>query len=383
MILVRLAVLAAKTLWRHPLRSGLTVLGVAMGMFLFAAIETMHGAMTAATTREADDRELVVYRENRFCPFTSRLPEHYLGRIAAIPDVAAVVPMQVVVNNCGTSLDVVTFRGIPEAGLSDLAERRLRIIDGNLGEWQRRSDAALLGETLARRRGLTPGMSFDAAGVTVTVAGIVASDEPQDRNVAYVHLDFLQRSSRSGLGVVTQFNVRVSDPTRMEAVADAIDAEFAHDAEPTQTLPEKAFLAQTAKDLVEIIGFARAVGLAAMLAVIALVANTVLLTVRGRVKEFAVLATIGYGDRAIAALVLTDGILLGLGGGILGVGGAWTALHLGGYSISAEGLSIVFTPAAATMATAIAAAVVLGLAAAIVPAWRAARADIVACLRTA
>jgi putative ABC transport system permease protein len=383
MIIARLAILAAKTLWRHPLRSGLTVLGVAMGMFLLATIETMHGAMRAATTAEADDSELVVYRENRFCPFTSRLPEHYTARIAAIPGVTAVTPMQVVVNNCGTSLDVVTFRGVSPERFADHVARRLRVIEGSLDAWHKRSDAALLGETLARRRGLSPGMSFDAAGITVHVVGIVASDEAQDRNVAYVHLPFLQRSSRTGLGVVTQFNVRVTDASHLAAVAEAIDVEFAHDSEPTQTFPEKAFLAHTAKDLVEIISFARAIGFGAMLAVIALVANTVLLTVRSRMREFAVLATIGYGDRAIAALVLTDGVLLGLVGGLLGVAGATTALSIGGYSISSEGLSIVFVPTMSTMFTAIALAVVLGLLAALLPAWRAARSDIVSCLRTA
>lgn len=383
MILARLSVLAAKTLWRHPLRSGLTVLGVAMGMFLFAAIETMHGAMRTATTAEAGDNELVVYRENRFCPFTSRLPEHYTARLAAIAGVASVTPMQVVVNNCGTSLDVVTFRGVAPERFAGHVARRLRVIDGDLDAWMRRGDAALIGETLARRRGLRPGMSFDAAGVTVQVVGIVASDEPQDRNVAYVHLPFLQRASRVGLGVVTQFNVRVADPSLLATVAEAIDAEFAHDSEPTQTLPEKAFLAHTAKDVVEIIAFARMVGLGAMLAVIALVANTVLLTVRSRMREFAVLATIGYGDRAIFSLVLTDGMLLGLAGGVVGVGSAWTTLHLGAYSISAEGLSIIIAPTAATMSTVIIVAVVLGVSAALVPAWRAARADIVGCLRTA
>jgi putative ABC transport system permease protein len=49
------------------------------------------------------------------------------------------------------------------------------------------------------------------------VAGVIRSDEPQDQNVAYVHLDFLQfaSGSRSG-GIVTQFNVRVDDPSQLE-----------------------------------------------------------------------------------------------------------------------------------------------------------------------
>src|SRR6185369_9062735 len=101
------------------------------------------------------------------------------------------VPTKIVVNNCRTSLDVVTFRGVPEEKFVASYGSSLQVIDGSIDDWRRRTDAALLGETLAARRGLKVGDRFDAAGVTVYVAGIARSDEPQDRNVAYVHLDFL------------------------------------------------------------------------------------------------------------------------------------------------------------------------------------------------
>ena len=64
----------------------------------------------------------------------------------------------------------------------------------------------------------------------------VESEQPQDQNVAYVHLEFLQRASGNRkLGVVTQFNVKVADPSQLESVAAAIDAEFARDPDPTHT----------------------------------------------------------------------------------------------------------------------------------------------------
>ena len=43
----------------------------------------------------------------------------------------------------------------------------------------------------------------DRLGITVHVAGIITSPFPQDNNVAYVKLPFLQQASRTGLGVVT------------------------------------------------------------------------------------------------------------------------------------------------------------------------------------
>jgi putative ABC transport system permease protein len=100
--------LAFKQTWRHPVRSLLTVLGVATGMFLFTTVETAQDAVREATQVRAGDEVLIVYRQNRFCPFTSRLPEHYLPRLERVPGVAEAVPVKIVVNNCGTSFDVVT-----------------------------------------------------------------------------------------------------------------------------------------------------------------------------------------------------------------------------------------------------------------------------------
>ena len=73
--------LALKNIFRYRLRSFLTMAGVAAGMFLFTAVETMQHSLARVTRSGADDTTLVVYRENRFCPATSRLPEHYLPAI--------------------------------------------------------------------------------------------------------------------------------------------------------------------------------------------------------------------------------------------------------------------------------------------------------------
>ena len=44
-------------------------------------------------------------------PSTSRLPEYYKDEIVKIDGVESVIPVQIVVNNYGTSLDVVVFGG--------------------------------------------------------------------------------------------------------------------------------------------------------------------------------------------------------------------------------------------------------------------------------
>ena len=377
---VNLLVLAGKQLSRHRVRSLLTMAGVITGMFLFATVETLQTSLKQATEVTAGDTTLVVYRENRFCPATSRLPEHYQEQIRELDGVEEVIPIQIVVNNCGASLDIVAFRGVPPENLMRFAPG-IAVLDGSLEQWQEREDAALIGRNLARRRGLRVGDQFDAAGVTVYVAGIIRSDEAQDENVAYVHLPFLQQASRVGLGVVTQFNVKVRSSGQLEPAAQAIDELFATDSHPTDTRPEKAFFATTAKELVELIGFTRWLGLAAVVAVMGLVANTILLTVRSRVTDHAVMMTLGYPDTAIGWLVMAESLLLGLFGGAVGVGASVGFLQWQSITVGNEGLTMAFVPDLQVLLRVLGVALALGLAAGLYPAWVATRQSIVHSLR--
>ncbi len=379
--LFRLLALAGKQLIRHRVRTLLTLLGVASGMFLFTTVQTMQRSLDKSTQLQASDTTLVVYRENRFCPETSRLPEFYLNEIERIDGVREVIPVKIAVSNCGASLDVVTFRGVPPERLSNYAPE-MRIAAGSFEAWRQRDDGALVGKELAAKRGLKPGDAFEAAGIRVVVSGIVNSPLPQDNSVAYVHLPFIQQASRHGLGNVTQFNVRVNTGEDLEAVSKRIDERFRSEAEPTSTQPEKAFFAQTARELIDLISFTRWIGLAAVLAVLGLIGNAVLLVVRGRVKENAILQTIGFPGTAVAYLVVCEGALLGFGGSLLGVGLAALFLQVRGLSFGNEGQVMALLPDAQVLVSGMSLALVLGMAASLVPAWTAMRRPIVESLRS-
>jgi putative ABC transport system permease protein len=378
---INLLKLAWLQLIRHKVRSLLTIFGVASGMFLFTAVETLQRSLAKATEATAADTTLVVYRQNRFCPSASRLPEHYADEIRRMDGVREVIPVQIVVNNCGASLDVITFRGVPEELLRKFAPE-IEILSGSEEAWLKRDDGALLGEVFARRRGLGTGDRFDAAGVTVTVSGIIRSPFAQDNNVAYVKLPFLQQASRAGLGVVTQFNVRVNASEDLGSVSAAIDERFRSGQEPTDTRPEKAFFAETASEMIELIGFTRWLGIGAVAAVAGLVANALLLIVRGRVKENAVLRTLGYPGRAIACLVVGEGGMLGLAGGVLGVGLAAGFLRWQSFTLGNEGQTLAIQPDATVLLIGISSALVLGVAASLWPAFQAMTQPIVRNLRS-
>ena len=376
-----LFILSAKYVCRNRTRSFLTMVGVATGMFLFATIETMQNSLKDATVASANDTNMIVYRENRFCPSTSRLPEYYKEEIQKIEGVSSVVPIQIVVNNCGTSLDVVVFRGIHKSQMNSLS-KDIHFLEGSIAEWLTREDGALVGVNLAKRRKLKVGDSFDAAGVTVTVSGIIRSTESsQDENVAYVNLPFLQQASRVGLGVVTQFAVKVENSSYFDSVAEKIDQRFKSESEPTHTAAEKAFFASTAKELIELIQFTRWIGIASVFAVVGLIANTILIAVRGKVSEFAVLKTLGFQKSSLASLILFEGVIISLSGGLLGVLSAILFLNFNRVTIGNEGLALAFIPDYSVLLTGICISLTLGVIAGLYPAWYASKNSIVENLR--
>jgi putative ABC transport system permease protein len=351
----------------------------------------MNSGVRSATEATARDTTLVVYREDRYCPATSELPEDYQSRISRIEGVTSVIPMMVVVSNCRTSLDVVTFRGVPKGEFLEAQGKAWELTAGSYEDWMRRTDAAVLGQTLADRRGLKPGDTFDAAGITAYVAAVVRSESAQDQNVAYTALEFVQLGGeqeedgkiqrRNKLGVVTQFNVKVADSSLLEPIAEQIDEQFSYAQQPTSTFTEKAFIGRVADDVIELVGFARWLGLGCLVAVLALVGNSIVLGVQSRVAEHSVLQTLGFSGGLIAGLIMVEGIVLSVIGGGLGAIVAMVMTRSGGYVLSVEGVSIPIVASGGLLVTGIVVCGVIGVLAGLVPAWQASRRPIVQGLR--
>jgi putative ABC transport system permease protein len=372
-----------KQIKRSPIRTSLTLGGIAVAMFLFIMVESMRTGVKAATEITANDTTLVVYRENRYCPFSSRLPQYYEDRIEQIDGVVSVVPIKVHVSNCGASLDVVTFRGVPRESIQHAMAKDGIIVDGSIEAWKRRGDAAIVGSALAKRRGIKVGDRFSAAGIEVFVAGIQETEQSQDKNVALVQLPFLQEAARKGgTGtIVTQFNVQVNNPNELDSIASSIDETFAHDEHPTSTFPEKAFVGRAARDIVQLSEVAGLLAWGALAAVFALVANAVALAMRDRVRDHAVLQTLGYTGWLIGWMVLLEGVFIALAGGIIGGVAAFVAVQLGQFTMTMEGVNIEIASDPTAAIVGVALALALGMFAAMIPALRLARTDIASCFR--
>ena len=369
-----------KSLWRHRSRTLLTVSGSAVALFVFCFVGSVQQGLARLTEDQQAQRTLIVFQENRFCPASSKLPEDYAGTVAKMSGVKDVVPIKVFTNNCRASLDVVVFNGMPPEKLR--SARQLTLLSGDWGQFDSRTDAAIVGQAVAQRRRLKVGERFTIGEVTVNIVGVFRSSVPAEDNYIYTHLDFLQRArGKNSVGTVTQLEVMLGEGADPDRLATEIDAQFKSGPIATSTRSKGVFQRDTLADLAELIGFAHWLGYACVGLVLALVATTTVMAVQDRIKEHAVLQTLGLRPGRIFRLVIAESVLQSLAGGFLGIGAGLALLAWGGFAVGAEGVTIAFKPSLELALTGGLVSAIVGVLAGIVPGWQAARTEIVSALR--
>jgi len=118
-----------------------------------------------------------------------------------------------------------------------------------------------------------------------------------------------------------------------------------------------------------------------LIAVAALVANAIVLSVQDRIRDHAVLQTLGFSGGLIGRLIVAEGLLLSLVGGAVGAGGAWAIAWWGQFAISSEGQAISLQMGWQVVVVGLAASSSIGVLAGLVPAWQASRREIAGCFR--
>jgi len=108
-------------------------------------------------------------------------------------------------------------------------------------------------------------------------------------------------------------------------------------------------------------------------------ANTMAMTARERLAEYATLKALGFGPGFVVRLLFGESLLIALIGG--GAGLLLTLPLAAAFAQTAGSLFPVFRVSAETMGLQMAAAVLVGVVAAAWPAWKMSRIDIVAGLR--
>jgi putative ABC transport system permease protein len=203
----------------------------------------------------------------------------------------------------------------------------------------------------------------------------------------YFHYDYLnefvkqrfpRRAHQTGV-----FVVDVDDPARVAEVARKIDATFANSLAETLTETEKAFQLSFVAMLQTIVQVIQSVSYIVVLIILAVAANTMAMTARERLAEYATLKAVGFGPGYVARLILAESLVLALIGGALSVALMPAVAAAFQQALASAGINAfpVFAVDPLTYLWQMAFALAVGVVAALVPMVRAARVRIVDGLR--
>ena len=191
----------------------------------------------------------------------------------------------------------------------------------------------------------------------------------------------LFRSVSFAKGTAGTFDILADSPDNVSKIASTVDSMFRNSPEPTKTESEKAFQLSFINSIGNVKAFILSICFAVVFATLLVSATTMAMSIRERTREVAVLKTLGFTRQTILRLYIGEGVLVALTGGALGCLLALvlvTALsHAPGMGLFLAGVKV--TPP--TLLLAIFVAGMVGLLSAIIPAYHAARLDIVEGLR--
>ncbi|MGE5171817.1 MAG: ABC transporter permease [Rudaea sp.] len=379
-----LPLLVLRNAFRHKLRTTLTIVGIVVAIAAFGMLRTIVDAWYAGANASSSAR--LVTRSSVSLVFP--LPLTYAQKIRQIDGVAAVAwanwfgGIYVSERNFFAQFAVSPsyFDLYPEFVLSDDARRAFE--SDRVG--------AVAGRKLADKYGWKVGDQIPLRGTiypgtwTFNLRGIYeGKDEGTDTSTFFFHFDYLNetikrrypgRGDQAGVFVELLRNAEDAAP-----VAQAIDATFRNSLAETLTETEKAFQLGFVSMSEAILLAIQAVSYVVIVIIMAVMANTMAMTARERYGEYATLKAIGFGNGFVALLILAESMAIALVGGLLGV--ALTFPLAQAFASTIGSILAGFKVSQQTVVMQLVAAVVVGLVAAAVPAWRAARVRIVDGLR--
>jgi putative ABC transport system permease protein len=239
----------------------------------------------------------------------------------------------------------------------------------------------LLGDVLAGSMHKAVGDQIEIQGSTYTVVGVFHGGTALEAGAVIMPIDQLQVLS-SLQGKVSGFHVRLRP-----APAGEPEAAYLKRAQKQIEAALPGLNAQLASERAsnnQFVTLAHAVAWGtssiALLMGILGIANTMAMSVFERTREIGILRAIGWKSWRVLVLIQLEAVVLGLGGGIIGIGFGWGALHL--LSTLPQTASVVSASIDPLhLLEALAIAVVSGLAAGALPAWRGAHLSPVEALR--
>jgi len=377
---MKFAALVFKNLVRSKRRTFLTVLSIAVSLFIFSALVSIPTVANEILGNTASSTRIATHNK---AGLAYSIPVAYKQRIQTVPHVEVVVP-----ESWFGGVYHEVYDQFPNLAADpedvDKMWTDWGISAEQFDQFKKIRTAALVGGDTMKRFHLHVGQQIQLKGtlypfnVTLTIVGTIGGKAPPD--FLLFRRDYLEEAAGRP-GIVDNIWVKVDKPENVPQVIAAIDEGFANSSAETISESEAAFIGSFMEQYRTFFRMAELLGFIVVLTIGLVAANTAAMSIRERRGEIAVMRSMGFPSRTILSLLLAESLLIGLIGGVIGCGSAYIVLK--GFSIGNVGgpLGAIRMPPLVLGETLVVAALI-GLFSAMVPASSAARRNIVDALRT-
>jgi putative ABC transport system permease protein len=368
-------------LWRKRTRTIFTLLSIVMAFGLFGILQGVDASLKQLVEKGRLD---ILVTNN---PSGLSLPLADFAQIQAVKGVKQATYESIVIGYHQTLANIVVMLAVDPDHYFDLQKGAMTVPPAQLAAFRNTRTGALITQALAQRNQWKVGDHVPLRAINVTkkdgtsdwtfdiVGYFDIPDAPQrDESIMLIQYPYFDTARATDTGTTQIYIEHIADGARAPIMANAIDNLFANSPNPTHTVTEKAFAAAAISQLGDLDFFVDTIVGAAFATLLLLTGTTLMQAYRERISEFAVMKTLGFTDWGVAALVLSEAILLSLGAAALGL---LIAQGLLGTLQRLVGTLPGFHVPLIVLLSGAAAAVLLALLSALPPAWQARRLSIV------
>ena len=378
--------LIVKNALRHKLRTSLTILGLVVAIFAFGLLQTVIDAWYAGA--EGASNTTLVTRNKTSLVFP--LPLSYEARIRAVPGVTGVGYANWFQGTYKDPKNFFAQFAISGASYLDIYPDYLLPPDQRAA-FLRDRKGAIVGRKLADQFGFKIGDVIPLKGTIypgdweLVVRGIFDGRQSTTNTATlFLHWEYVNESLKKTMprrgNQIGVYVVRIDEPENAAAISASIDKEFSNSLAETLTETEKAFQLGFVSMSEAIVVAIRVVSFVVIVIIAAVMANTMAMSARERLGEYATLKALGFGPGFLATMILGESLLLSLFGAALGIAILFPFAAFLGTVMGT--MFPVFEVTRLTVIQQILAALAVGLVAAIAPTLRATRVNIVEGLRS-
>lgn len=317
---------------RHKLRGLLTVLGIGVAVMAFALLRTVVTAWHAGVEASAANRLITRHAVS----FVFPLPLAYRDRIAQVPGVDKVTYAMwfsgVYIDKnqffARLAVDSETFFDVYPEFLIDREQ---------FGTFQRERNAAIIGVEIARRYNLKLGDIMLLEGDVYpgqwefVVRGIYQPrDQTTDPATMMFHFKYIEERLRqeapNRAGEVGWYIIRIANPNDAAPVSETIDKLFENSRAETKTETEQVFQQNFLSAASAVITAMNIMSFVIIGIILLVLGNTMIMSARERMHEYAVLKVLGFSGAKLFSLVAGESLILSILGSAFGLLGTLPAV---------------------------------------------------------